>query len=207
MAELRRLLKQPDVTKAIVFVRKRERLHELVSWLHKANIRNCYLEGEMVQAKRNEAVNRLLNNIVNVLVATDVAARGLDIPDISHVINFDLPKTADTYLHRIGRTGRAGKKGIALSLVESHDYPLLLKIERYLQEPIKIRVIDSLKPETKTPKIPAKKKISKKAKEKAIEKKKQQKVKMKIRHRDKKNIGKRRKPSSDIQSKMSSDVS
>jgi ATP-dependent RNA helicase SrmB len=64
----------------------------------------------MVQAKRNEAIKRLTDGRVNVLIATDVAARGIDIPDVSHVFNFDMPRTADTYLHRIGRTGRAGKK-------------------------------------------------------------------------------------------------
>lgn len=64
----------------------------------------------MVQAKRNEAISRLTDGRINVLIATDVAARGIDIADVSHVFNFDLPRTADIYLHRIGRTGRAGKK-------------------------------------------------------------------------------------------------
>ncbi|MBK5072079.1 ATP-dependent RNA helicase SrmB [Budviciaceae bacterium CWB-B4] len=190
------LLKQPDVHKAIIFVRKRERLHELVSWLRDAGIQCFYLEGEMVQAKRNEAIKRLQDGTVNVLVATDVAARGLDILDISHVFNFDLPRTADTYLHRIGRTGRAGKKGIAISLVESHDHLLLGKIERYLQEPLKMRVIEELRPTSKAPGPTNGRKQSKRAKEKAAEKKKEknkEKVKVKVRHRDSKNVGKRRK--------------
>lgn len=76
----------------------------------------------MVQAKRNEAISRLTDGRINVLIATDVAARGIDIADVSHVFNFDLPRTADIYLHRIGRTGRAGKKGTAISLVEAHDH-------------------------------------------------------------------------------------
>ncbi len=105
------LLQQPEATRAIVFVRKRERVHELANWLREAGINTCWLEGEMVQAKRNEAIKRLTDGRVNVLIATDVAARGIDIPDVSHVFNFDMPRTADTYLHRIGRTGRAGKKG------------------------------------------------------------------------------------------------
>ncbi|MCE9905726.1 ATP-dependent RNA helicase SrmB, partial [Hafnia paralvei] len=87
------LLKEPEVTKSVIFVRKRERVHELVGWLREAGINSCYLEGEMVQAKRNEAMKRMLDGRVNVLVATDVAARGLDIPDISHVFNFDMPRT------------------------------------------------------------------------------------------------------------------
>lgn len=186
------LLKQPDVTKSVVFVRKRERVHELVTWLNEAKIRTCYLEGEMVQAKRNEAIKRMMNNTVNILVATDVASRGLDFDDISHVFNFDVPKTADVYLHRIGRTARAGKKGTAISLVEAHDYDLLKKIERYIQEPLKVRVIESLRPQTKIPTIIKKKKLSEKAKAKKAAKTQETKKK-KVRHKDTKNIGKPKK--------------
>jgi ATP-dependent RNA helicase SrmB len=132
-------------------VRKRERVHELASWLREAGINTCWLEGEMVQAKRNEAIKRMTDGRMNVLIATDVAARGIDIPDVSHVFNFDMPRTADTYLHRIGRTGRAGKKGVAISLVEAHDHLLLGKIGRYIDEPLKARVIDELRPTTRAP--------------------------------------------------------
>ena len=131
------LLKQPEATRSIVFVRKRERVHELAGWLRRAGINNCYLEGEMVQNKRNEAIKRLTDGRVNVLVATDVAARGIDIPDVSHVFNFDMPRSGDAYLHRIGRTGRAGRKGTAISLVEAHDHLLLGKASRYIDEPLK----------------------------------------------------------------------
>ncbi|MBB3324045.1 MULTISPECIES: ATP-dependent RNA helicase SrmB [Atlantibacter] len=192
------LLKQPETSRAIVFVRKRERVHELAGWLRDAGIANCFIEGEMVQAKRNEAIKRLTDGRVNVLVATDVAARGIDIPDVSHVINFDMPRTADTYLHRIGRTGRAGRKGTALSLVEAHDHLLLGKVGRYLNEPLKSRVIDELRPTTRVPSEKLKGKPSKKVLAKREEKKKEQekeKPRVKVRHRDKKNIGKRRKPS------------
>ncbi|MEQ5112874.1 ATP-dependent RNA helicase SrmB [Providencia vermicola] len=192
------LLKQEEVTKAIVFVRKRERLRELVQWLREAGIEPCYLEGEMPQAKRNEAVRRLVDGQVKVLVATDVASRGLDIDNVSHVFNFDLPRTADVYLHRIGRTGRAGRKGTAISLVEAHDFPLLGKITRYIEDPIKVRVIDALRPTTKAPSeaMLNKPKPSKKVLAKRKEKKKEEqtKKKEKVRHRDKKNIGKRRTP-------------
>ena len=192
VALLAHLLKQEEVKKAIVFVRKRERVHELVSLLHQAGIHSCYLEGEMVQAKRNEAIKRMNNNTVNVLVATDVASRGIDIDDISHVINFDVPKTADVYIHRIGRTARAGKKGTAILLVEAHDNELLLKIERYIREPIKLRTIDKLRPKTKAPKPVSKKKPSQKAKLKNVAKKQEEtkKKKVKQRYRDTKNKGK-----------------
>lgn len=189
-------LKQPDVTRSIIFVRKRERVHELVAWLREAGITACYLEGEMVQAKRTEAIKRLSDGRVNVLVATDIAARGIDINDVSHVFNFDLPLTSDTYLHRIGRTGRAGRKGCAISFVEAHDHLLLGKISRYLNEPLKPRVIEELRPTTKAPNAkstgkPSKKVLAQRKEKKAKEK---EKVKVKVRHRDAKNIGKRRQP-------------
>lgn len=190
------LLNQEDVTKSVIFVRKRERVHELVGLLHAAGINSCYLEGEMVQVKRTEAVKRMVEDRVNVLVATDIAARGLDINDISHVFNFDLPLTADIYLHRIGRTGRAGRKGTAISFVEAHDHLLLGKIGRYLNEPLKPRVIDELRPKTKAPseKTTGKpsKKVLAKRKEKQKEAQLKSKVKVKVRHRDSKNVGKRR---------------
>lgn len=193
------LLKQPEVSRSVVFVRKRERVHELCGWLREAGINTSYLEGELEQYKRNEAIKRVVDGRVNVLVATDVAARGIDIDDVSHVFNFDLPRTADTYLHRIGRTGRAGKKGSAISLVEAHDYALLGKISRYINEPLKARTIDELRPTTRAPS----EKMSGKPSKKALAKRKEQKAKdsevakprIKKRHRDTKNIGKRRKPS------------
>ncbi|AFJ46097.1 ATP-dependent RNA helicase SrmB [Shimwellia blattae] len=192
------MLKQPEMSRSIVFVRKRERVHEVAQWLREAGIECCYLEGEMVQAKRNEAIKRLTDGRVNVLVATDVAARGIDIADVSHVFNFDMPRSGDTYLHRIGRTGRAGRKGTAISLVEAHDYLLLEKIGRYIQEPLKARVIDELRPTTRAPSVKLKGKPSKKTLAKREEKKKAQEKdqhRTKDRHRVKKNIGKRRKPS------------
>lgn len=196
------MLKQPEVTRSVIFVRKRERVHELCGWLREAGINTSYLEGELEQYKRNEAIKRVVDGRVDVLVATDVAARGIDIDDVSHVFNFDLPRTADTYLHRIGRTGRAGKKGIAISLVEAHDHLLLGKISRYIDEPLKARIIDELRPATRAPSEKQTGKPSKKALEKRKEKKEKDKEaakpRVKKRHRDTKNIGKRRKPSGTV---------
>ncbi|MDF7671444.1 ATP-dependent RNA helicase SrmB [Orbaceae bacterium ESL0721] len=195
IALLIHLLNQPESQKSIVFVRKREKVYELVEKLHHAGIASCYLEGEMVQAKRNEAIRRISDNSVKVLVATDVAARGIDIDDITHVINFDAPRTADIYLHRIGRTARAGKKGTAISLIEAHDNELLHKIERYIKEPIKIRTIEGLRPKTKAPKSVTKKRVSNKTKlKKSLQKKEDaKKKKVKIRDRVQKNRGKPKK--------------
>ncbi|HHF5319082.1 TPA: ATP-dependent RNA helicase SrmB [Haemophilus influenzae] len=195
-----RFIETEEVTRGIVFVRRREDARELSETLRKRGIRSAYLEGEMAQTQRNNAIDKLKSGIVTVLVATDVAARGIDIDDVSHVMNFDLPYSADTYLHRIGRTARAGKKGTAVSFVEAHDYKLLGKIKRYTEEILKARILAGLEPRTKPPKDGEVKSVSKKQKarikEKREEKKKTEaKKKVKLRHKDTKNIGKRRKPS------------
>jgi ATP-dependent RNA helicase SrmB len=147
-----------QVETAIVFVKTRERLASLIGQLNSAGITCCWLQGEMPQDKRMEAMARFKNGDVKVLVATDVAARGIDVADVSHVINYDMPRTADIYLHRIGRTGRAGKKGTAISLVEAHDIGMVPKVERYTEQKIARRVIEELRPKNKEPKAPVKKK-------------------------------------------------
>lgn len=200
---LARFIETEQVTKGIVFVRRREDVRELSETLRKRGIRSTYLEGEMAQTQRNNAIDKLKNGLVTVLVATDVAARGIDIEDVSHVMNFDLPYSADTYLHRIGRTARAGKKGTAVSFVEAHDYKLLGKIKRYTEELLKARILEGLEPRTKAPKDGEKNTVTKKQKAriktKKEEKKKAEQKKVKLRHKDTKNIGKRRKPSSEKQ--------
>ena len=197
---LARFIEQEKVSKGIIFVRRRETVRELSDTLRKRGIRSTYLEGEMAQTQRNNAIDKLKNGVVTVLVATDVAARGIDIDDISHVMNMDLPYSADTYLHRIGRTARAGKKGVAVSFVEAHDYKLLGKIKRYTEELLKPRIIEGLEPRTKAPKDGEVKTVSKKQKarikqKRAEKKKSEQQKKTKLRHKDTKNIGKRRNPS------------
>ncbi|MFQ1014148.1 ATP-dependent RNA helicase SrmB [Avibacterium paragallinarum] len=196
---LARFIEQEKVSKGIIFVRRRETVRELSDTLRKRGIRSTYLEGEMAQTQRNNAIDKLKNGVVTVLVATDVAARGIDIDDISHVMNMDLPYSADTYLHRIGRTARAGKKGVAVSFVEAHDYKLLGKIKRYTEELLKPRIIEGLEPRTKAPKDGEIKSVSKKQKarikqKRAEKKKSEQQKKTKLRHKDQKNIGKRRQP-------------
>lgn len=161
LALLIHLLRQEDVTKAIVFVKTRERLASLTGQLTSAGLTCNWLQGEMPQDKRMQAIERFSRGQVNILLATDVAARGLDIDDISHVINYDMPRTADVYVHRIGRTGRAGRKGTAISLIEAHDMGVLAKIERYTEQKLKRRVIDSLRPKHKEAKAPVKKKKAK----------------------------------------------
>jgi len=138
-----------QAARAIVFIKTRERLAELREYMQSQQLECAWIQGEMQQAKRNNAISRFSEGKVRILLATDVAARGIDVPDITHVINYDLPRTADVYLHRIGRTARAGKKGSAISLVEAHDQPMMDRITRYMDEDIKERTIDGLKPKHK----------------------------------------------------------
>jgi ATP-dependent RNA helicase SrmB len=100
----------------------------------------------MDQGERTLHMKQLRRGRLKVLVATDVASRGLDLVHISHVINLNLPLKADTYIHRAGRAGRDGSRGIALSIVDSLDWPRVGRIERYLQQPLKRRKIAGLEP-------------------------------------------------------------
>lgn len=173
-ALLANILKQEDVKKALVFANKRETVQYLSGKLYAAELPCAWLEGKMPQDKRNNAVDRLRKDDVNVLVATDVAARGLDIDDITHVINFDMPRKADIYIHRIGRTGRAGNKGTAISLVEAHDMAVIGKIERYSDERLSRRIIEELRPKHKEAKVALKKpKVKKTTAQKKAKAKKQ----------------------------------
>ncbi|WP_150137511.1 ATP-dependent RNA helicase SrmB [Candidatus Enterovibrio escicola] len=147
-----------QVQRAIIFVKTRERLAVLRDVLEARKTKCGWLQGEMAQVKRINAIRRFSNGEINILLATDVAARGIDILDISHVINYDLPHTAEVYLHRIGRTARAGKKGSAISLVEAHDQSMMDRISRYMDEAIKERYVEGLKPSHKKPNFKKKKK-------------------------------------------------
>lgn len=161
--------------RTIIFVKTRERLATLRDQLTAMKIPCCWIQGEMAQASRNNAITRFRDGTVNVLIATDVAARGIDLPDVSHVINFDMPRTADIYLHRIGRTARAGKKGTAISLIEAHDQEMIERVGRYMKEEVPERFIDGLRPQHKKPSTVKKKRPKKVAKKSAPGKKKSKK--------------------------------
>ncbi|MGC9403373.1 MULTISPECIES: ATP-dependent RNA helicase SrmB [Vibrio] len=172
LALLKKILTD-QADRSIVFLKTRERLAELRIELEKAQIPCAWIQGEMPQDRRNNAITRFREGTVNVLLATDVAARGIDLPDVSHVINYDMPRSADTYLHRIGRTARAGKKGNALSLVEAHDQAMLERVARYIDEEIKERFIKDMRPQHKKASTKKKKKdVTKKDAKKKTTKKK-----------------------------------
>jgi superfamily II DNA/RNA helicase len=134
---LRRLLRSADNFKnAIIFCnRKRE-----VAQLHRSLVRHGFnaaaLHGDLDQSARTAALDSFRNGEVKLLIASDVAARGLDIPDVSHVFNFDVPHHADDYVHRIGRTGRAGKTGTAITIVAPSDGRAVAEIEKLIGQGI-----------------------------------------------------------------------
>jgi superfamily II DNA/RNA helicase len=111
------LLNQAQFEKVLVFTRTKHGADKLSKNLHARGFKSESIHGDKPHAKRQKALKMFKDNVIEILVATDVAARGLDIPNVSHVINFDLPATYDDYVHRIGRTGRADQKGIALTFV------------------------------------------------------------------------------------------
>ena len=173
-------LKQEGVERTVVFANKRETVQTLSGKLYAEELPCVWLEGKMPQDKRNKAIERFKNGEVKVLVATDVAARGLDIDDITHVINFDMPRKVDIYIHRIGRTGRAGNKGTAISLVEAHDMGVIGKIERYTKERLSRRFIQGLRPNNKESRV-----VNKKAKVKLTTSQKKAKTKKQVKKKAK----------------------
>ncbi len=173
-------LKQDGVKRAVVFANKRETVQYLSGKLYAEELPCVWLEGKMPQDKRNKAIERFKSGEIQVLVATDVAARGLDIDDITHVINFDMPRKVDIYIHRIGRTGRAGNKGTAISLIEAHDMSVVGKIERYQNERLQRRIIEELRPKNKESRVANKKaKVKLTTAQKKAKTKKQAKKKIK----------------------------
>lgn len=112
------LLKRSEFSKVLVFGRTKHGVQKLADELAKRGVRSGAIHGNKRQNQRQYVLNQFANNQIQILLATDVASRGLDIPDVSHVINYDLPETMDDYTHRIGRTGRATKRGIALTFIE-----------------------------------------------------------------------------------------
>jgi ATP-dependent RNA helicase DeaD len=144
LAALTRLFEVEPITSALIFARTRLGTAELANELTVRGFPAEALNGDLSQQAREQVLNRFRQNQIKVLVATDVAARGLDIDDISHVFNFDLPQDAELYVHRVGRTGRAGKTGIALTLVTPKEQWRLRKIEQYTKQKIEFATLPSL---------------------------------------------------------------
>ena len=139
---LKSLIVDEHVTSAIVFTRTKHRARKLAVQLDKAGWAAVALQGNMSQGQRDRAMAGFRKGEFDILVATDIAARGLDVAQVSHVINFDIPGTPEAYTHRIGRTGRAERSGEAFTFVTSEDESLLREIERTIGAAIPRRVIE-----------------------------------------------------------------
>jgi superfamily II DNA/RNA helicase len=141
------LLAQDEVSKAIVFTSTKRGADKLADDLDLVGFEAAALHGNMSQNARNRTIEKMRRGHVNVLVATDVAARGIDIGGVTHVFNFDLPNTAEDYVHRIGRTGRAGALGLAISFAGPRDSGIVRDIERYTGRAVDAHVIPGYEPE------------------------------------------------------------
>jgi len=133
---LKKILNKTKTDSVLVFTRTKHRAERLAQQLLRAGYRVTSLQGNLSQNQREAALIGFRNGSIKILVATDIAARGIDILSISHVINYDMPESTDDYIHRIGRTGRVDKNGDALTLVTSADADKILALERILDAPL-----------------------------------------------------------------------
>ncbi|WP_455208579.1 DEAD/DEAH box helicase [Kaarinaea lacus] len=150
-ALLRHILKDQALQQAVVFTSTKRSAQKLADQLSERGYKSTVLHGDMKQTARKRTIDIMKRNHAQILVATDVAARGLDIKTITHVVNFDLPQVAEDYVHRIGRTGRAGMNGIAFSLVGPSDWANLHEIEKFIGNKIAQTIIEGLEPRLAKP--------------------------------------------------------
>lgn len=189
------IIKEFNLDKTMVFVKKKEDVTRVYKYImnSKMGVRATQIDGDMSQEQRQRALGLFKDNKVQVIVTTDLLARGIDIEQVKAVINFDLPYDGDTFVHRIGRTGRMGAKGLAISLVQAHDYQYLGKAMRFMREIIPARVFPGLEPQTKVHpdalSPPKKVKVKKSKEETAKKDKKKDQSKTKLRQRITKNKG------------------
>jgi superfamily II DNA/RNA helicase len=155
---LKHLISDPAMTRAIIFSATKRDADSLARELYAQGHAASALHGDMNQSARNRTMSNMRRGKIRLLVATDVAARGIDVAGISHIINFDLPRCAEDYVHRIGRTGRAGASGIAISFASSKETNELCRIERYIGETLPEHVVPGLEPRRSLQHMTAKKK-------------------------------------------------
>jgi ATP-dependent RNA helicase RhlB len=134
---LKRILATPEATSVIVFANRRDVVRKVHERLQKQGLDCGILSGEIAQVKRTKTLERFKSGKLRVLIATDVAGRGIHVDGVSHVVNYDLPEDPEDYVHRIGRTGRAGEKGVSISFASENDAFLLPEIEALLGESLK----------------------------------------------------------------------
>ena len=147
---LEQLLTDPSLRQAVVFTATKRSADEISEKLRELGHSTAALHGNMNQRQRTRTIKGLRLGEIRVLVATDVAARGIDHQNISHVVNFDLPRTAEDYVHRIGRTGRAGGKGVALSFAAGKDRSLVRSIEQFTKRRLVVHTVPGMEPRGKS---------------------------------------------------------
>src|SRR3954451_6263427 len=143
-AALGRVLDLESPTAAIVFCRTREEVDSLSETLNGRGYRAEALHGGLSQEQRDRVMNRLRTGTADLLVATDVAARGLDVEHLTHVVNYNVPSAPDAYVHRIGRVGRAGREGVAITLAEPREHRMVKTIERVAGSPISVQTVPTV---------------------------------------------------------------
>ncbi len=150
-ALLAHLIKKHEWSQVLVFTKTKHGANRLTKFLMAKDISAVPIHGNKSQGARTKALAAFKNNEIKVLVATDIAARGIDIQLLPHVVNFDLPHVSEDYVHRIGRTGRAGSKGEAVSLVSADEIKLLKGIERLIKQILPRKFVDGFEPEHDVP--------------------------------------------------------
>ncbi len=145
------LIKHHDWKQVLVFTRTKHGANRLTEKLIADGIPAAAIHGNKSQPARTKALAQFKDGSLPVLVATDIAARGLDIDQLPHVVNFELPNVPEDYVHRIGRTGRAGSSGAAISLVDKEELPFLRDIERLIKREIPVVAVDSFVPPVHLP--------------------------------------------------------
>lgn len=170
-AILERIIEEAEYRQVIIFTATRADTDRLTKELNERKLKAVALSGDMNQTARNNIMSQFERVVHKILVTTDVASRGLDLTSVTHVINFDMPKHTEEYVHRIGRTGRAGNKGNAISLVGPKDWVSFKRVEAFLQQDIEFSVLEGLKGKFKGLKPKPKKTFKKKPNNKPSAKK------------------------------------
>lgn len=161
------LLKAENVENALVFTRTKSNANRLGKFLENANIKSGVIHGDRSQNARQRSLSKFKNGEIRVLVATDIAARGIDVSELSHVFNYEIPNEAESYVHRIGRTGRAGKEGVSISFADIDEVEFIKSIQKLIRRKLPIQhnhpfpMIQTTPTPKKKTKLPTKRKFDK----------------------------------------------
>ncbi|HPJ61593.1 C-terminal helicase domain-containing protein, partial [Lentimicrobium sp.] len=139
---LERMINDHPESKILVFVRTKVRAERVCAALERVGIQSRVMHGDVEQKIRFATLSQFREGLFRVLIATDVTARGIDIPDVEYVVNYDLPEKAENYVHRVGRTGRGNRRGTAVSFCSNEEKPLLDAIEAFMEKEIQVLNID-----------------------------------------------------------------